>query len=192
MIISYKPPNNMKIKNFFQLGVLSILLVFTACKEQNQEPKKTTPAPNSVPKTKAPASKPVPDGYHRVSAGETLFDVAKEHNISVDELKDLNPKLADDPTTWNVGIEVRVKPEEKKKKKPKDIASKPQSPTTTSSFDESSDSKSSWKYHKLQKGENLYRVAKKNNLSMDQLYRLNPSLKDKVDNLQIGQEVRVR
>ena len=68
---------------------------------------KTKPAPKAVPK---PA--PKADDHYKVRPGDTLFSVARKHNMSIADLKALNPTL--DPDRIIVGQSLGVKGPAKK------------------------------------------------------------------------------
>lgn len=58
--------------------------------EETENKVETAPLPNSKP---MPTNKPVPSNVHVVQKGETLYSISKQHNITVQRLKDLNGLL---------------------------------------------------------------------------------------------------
>lgn len=87
--------------------------------------------------------------YHVVQKGETLFSISKKYSKSVDQLKELN-HLND--FGLKVGQKLIINKNYTEKKP--DVE--------TTSF-----------YHEVKKGETLYAIAKKYNMSVDELKKLN-------------------
>lgn len=176
-------------KIFIRLSyLLAFVLIFGACKRD-----KPQPAPNSInsaPQVAAPATKPVAEaGTHIVAKGESLYQVAQQYGISVQELKDFNPTLKlEQDSNWKVGLKVKVKQPKAEIKEFNSIASSP----ATAVKETSATDKSTWKYHYLKEGENLYRVSVQYKISLEALLKLNPSLKNEIQDLPVGQRVRVR
>ncbi|HND88857.1 MAG TPA: LysM peptidoglycan-binding domain-containing protein, partial [Saprospiraceae bacterium] len=57
---------------------------------ETSTPPPTNPwKPNPTPSTPAPPTK-VPDGYHLVAKGETLYAISRKYKIDVPKLKQIN------------------------------------------------------------------------------------------------------
>jgi LysM repeat protein len=94
---------------------------------------------------------------HRVKNGESLYLIAKNYNVSIDDLKKIN-NLADG----------KIKPgQEIKVSMPAEVAAN----TTTEASKPASATKITT--HKVKNGESLYLIAKKYNVSIDDLKKLN-------------------
>jgi LysM repeat protein len=106
---------------------------------------------------------------HKVIKGESLSGIAKEYNMTVDELKELN-NMTDNKI--NFGQELKVNHSDSEKK------------STTSK----AESKSKLIHHKVESGESFYSIAHKYGCTMDELREWNNKSGDK---LKIGDEVVV-
>ncbi|MCS7278893.1 MAG: LysM peptidoglycan-binding domain-containing protein [Thermodesulfobacteriaceae bacterium] len=121
--------------------------------------------------------------YYEVKKGDTLYSIAKRHGISVEELKNLN----------NLGNSA-LKPGQKL------IISKNHSKkvfkvekigginTERFNFSVLENRENEFIYYKVQKGDTLFRVAKKHGLTVEELKNLN-NLEDDV--LTVGQQLKV-
>ncbi|MDR1714652.1 MAG: LysM peptidoglycan-binding domain-containing protein [Prevotella sp.] len=91
-------------------------------------------------------------GYsnHLIEAKETLYSVARMYNISVDDVKNANPGLNE--SSFQIGKTIKI---------PKFEAA-----TNTSNT------------YSVQKGETLYSISKKYNVSVESLLAANPSIKE--------------
>lgn len=91
-------------------------------------------------------------GYsnHLIETKETLYSVARMYNISVDDVKDANPGLNE--SSFKTGKTIKI---------PKF------GPATNSST-----------AYNVQKGETLYSISKKYNVSVESLLAANPSIKE--------------
>lgn len=101
---------------------------------------------------------------HKVEKGQSLYAIAKLYNVELNSIIMENPDAIDGIKT---GQELKIpiaKPSSEKndiKQQEKNPASPPNSST-----------------HKVIKGETIYAICKKYNISQEQLISLNPSLKD--------------
>lgn len=95
-------------------------------------------------------------GYsnHKIEAKETLYSVSRLYDVSVDEVKNANPGLTSE--SFNIGRTIRI---------PK--YSVISSPIATSSSS-----------YKVQKGETLYSIGLKHNVSVESLLSANPLIKN--------------
>ncbi|MFN8436653.1 MAG: LysM peptidoglycan-binding domain-containing protein [Cytophagales bacterium] len=105
---------------------------------------------------------------HKIESGETLFRLTKKYGVSIDELKKVNPELE---KGLKLGSVIRI---------PKNTGSK--SAETKSEISQNDN------YHTVVSGEGLTAIAKKYNMTLDELMKLN-SLTDK--NVKIGQKLKV-
>jgi len=109
---------------------------------------------------------------HKVTEGESLYLIAKNYNVSIDELKKLN-NLTDG----------KIKPgQEIKISQPTEVAAN----ITTETAKPASATKTTT--HKVKEGESLYLIAKNNNVSVDELKKLNNLT---VGKIKPGQEIKV-
>ncbi|MBC8526510.1 MAG: LysM peptidoglycan-binding domain-containing protein [Candidatus Cloacimonetes bacterium] len=99
-------------------------------------------------------------GYHLVKKGETLYRISKMYGISLEELMEFNQLTS---YTIKAGEKIWVKKTSGKTVKTKSAKKEPAEKKSTSKT----------KYHIVQKGENLYRIAMKYDLSIYELKRYN-------------------
>lgn len=130
--------------------------------------KVATSKPKEVPEKKAKPSK-----IHIVRGGETFYAIARKYGMNVNELLKLNKM--DDTALLSVGRELKVVASSSAKEE------KPQSKPNLA--------KKKAKTHKVEAGESFYAIARKNQMSVDDLLELN-GLSDS-DVLSIGQELKV-
>lgn len=103
--------------------------------------------------------------YHRVAAGETIFSLLRQYQVSRAEFDSLNPEFK--TMTLRVGDIWRFP------KKPKAAPEKP---------------KRGYLFHEVQAGETAFSLAKEYEISLDSLYRLNPEARQ---GLAIGQKLKL-
>lgn len=103
---------------------------------------------------------------HAVSGGQTLYSIAKAYEVSVKDILELNP---DAEGGLKPGQELRI-------------------PYTEVKRTVQEDKNQKFRTHKVSKGETWYSIAKKYNVSVDQLKALNAEFKE---NLKAGQEIRI-
>lgn len=106
--------------------------------------------------------------YHEVKKGETLYSIALLYNMSVDELKKLN-NISDN--ALSVGDKLLVSKAEK-------VETKKAEKVTTNSV-----------YHTVEKGDTLYSISRKYDVSVDDIKKLN-NLTDNA--LSVGQKLKVK
>lgn len=111
---------------------------------------------------------------HKVEAKETLYSLSKRYQVTIDDLKKENPELT---AGLKVGQVLKVPS--------KHTASA--GPTKETGHTSSKQEKD---IHKVASGETLYSIAKKYDLSVQELKNFNPGLE--VNNLQVGQELKVK
>jgi len=106
---------------------------------------------------------------HKVKKGETLFSIAKIYNISIDELKNINKILKG---KIHPGQELIIS-QPVNLAKNESSAKSLETPKTTT--------------HKVISGESLYSIAKINNISVDELMKINNITNGKI---RPGQELK--
>ncbi|MCF8218796.1 MAG: LysM peptidoglycan-binding domain-containing protein [Bacteroidales bacterium] len=90
---------------------------------------------------------------HEVEKKETLYSLARKYNTTVARIKELNPNMVD---ILEVGQKIKV----------------PANESVAGKTNESD----SLIYYTVDKGETLYRIAAKHNISVDTIIRLNPEV----------------
>jgi LysM repeat protein len=160
----------------------TILLVETVKTPVNSAPELTE---NQTESPKVEQKLPVnqTNTLHTVKKGETLFIISKLYNISVEELKKINNlissklrfgqkiKLAqsnNSPTTNVIAEKTETKIENNQTIKTENIVKT--------------------RIHKIRKGESLYTIAMKNNISVDELKKINHLTGTKI---RFGQELKI-
>jgi len=108
---------------------------------------------------------------YTVKKGDNIWQISKRFSVSVDEIKKAN-KLKNNKLQVGMNLQIPVETN-KTTKNSKVIKNKEIEP----------------QYHTVKKGENLFRIAKKYNLSVDELKRLNNLNNNKVS---IGQKLLVK
>ena len=155
--------------------------------------------------TAKPSSSNVATGEYesyKVSKGETIYGISKMHGLTIDQLIEANPKLADGlkagmtiripkvaPSSSGKTTAETVKPAESKKTEPA-VATLPKTETTPAdSPNKAVDSTPTAMYHTIQQGESLYGIAKSMGTTVDALLDMNPELS--VSNYRAGTVIRV-
>jgi len=113
---------------------------------------------------------------HTVAAGETLYSIAAKYGISVDALKKANPGLS---SSISVGQTLNLPV----KAGSTAAATKPTTTTATTPAPVNKETID----HKVVSGETLYSIAKKYNVSVEDIKKANPG----IGALKVGQTVKV-
>lgn len=111
--------------------------------------------------------------YHTVRSGDSLYKIANEYGLTVDELKELNNLETD---MLRVGQRLTV---------PSD---QPSAPSVAEGSEESTP-QGRFAQYRVQSGENTESILEKFEMSEDELYALNPGLSS--DQISSGQRVTV-
>lgn len=128
-------------------------------------PKK--PTQKSEPKTKKASSTIT----HKVEKGQTLYSISKIYNVNIDDIIKINQGLENGLSN---GQEVLIPaPNKNQKNTPEKAEKQVIENNTTKKFD---------KFHVVEKGETLYSLSKKYNISVDSLNRINPNLEEGLKN----------
>ena len=109
---------------------------------------------------------------HEVQKGETLYGIAKKYGVTIEEIVQLNPEVS---SGLKVGSIIKIPKRE--------ISSADYSKEKT-------DDKTNELKHVVSKGETIYGISKKYNISIEKLYELNPELKS--NGLKAGQVLLIR
>jgi len=136
-----------------------------------------TPAPSTTTTAASTAAK-----THTVAAGETLYSIATKYKVSVDELKKANPGLS---SSISVGQELNLPSKvagttTTAKPTTTTTTAKPTTTTTTTTSKETVE-------HKVSSGETLYSIARKYNVSVEDIKKANPGL----GSLKVGQTIKI-
>lgn len=115
---------------------------------------------------------------HVVQKKQTVFAICKKYNIFQDDLLQFNPQVKNglqEGMTLKIPVisKKAEKEAQKQKKETIDISSTKQSETEK---------------HTVQQGETLYSIARENNVSVDELTKLNP---EAASNLKTGSEILI-
>jgi cell wall-associated NlpC family hydrolase len=118
-------------------------------------------------------NKKITKDFHEVTSGESFYTIAKKYDLSIEELKDLNPIIS--PNKLQIGESLALK----KNKKSKDNQGKNKEETNSSDDI----------IHKVKKGETISHISDKYDVSFRELKKLNPKLDVK---LQIDELIVIR
>ncbi len=103
--------------------------------------------------------------YHKVVKDETLFSLSQRYNVSIVELRKLNPIL-EEQGAIRIGQILRI---------PRDPESFKGFQNDLAALDTGTyKSDANWFYHRVQKQETAYSLSKRYQISLDSLYLLNP------------------
>lgn len=118
---------------------------------------------------------------HTVEKGNSLYGIAKLYNTSVDDI-----------TTANPDINLQLKPGQKikipVKTEIKNQSKSSENNTSATSQNNHTTNNPVQTIHKVEKGETLYGISKKYNVSIEQITALNP---EAIQGISIGQELKI-
>jgi len=142
---------------------------------------KKTDKPSTSKATEVKPATTTPDYTfisHVVQKKQTVFAICKKYNIFQDDLLQFNPQVKNglqEGMTLKIPVisKKAEKEAQKQKKETIDISSTKQSETEK---------------HTVQQGETLYSIARENNVSVDELTKLNP---EAASNLKTGSEILI-
>ncbi len=152
----------MKMNDLNDAAVLSIgqELKVAASPEKEKE-KKTGPEPEENKRS-----------IHEVKPGESLYGIARKYEMSVKDLLELNG--LDDQAVLSIGQELIIAAPSSLEEKETEAATQPEEKEST--------------FHEVKAGDTLYNIARKYNLTVDELKQLN----NKEDNsLSLGEKLKV-
>jgi len=112
--------------------------------------------------------------YHKVKEGETLFSISQRYNLTVNQVKRVNPGLT---TDLKVGQTITIPQQLAEKNKDKQIE------------DEGTFKGNRFNAYTVKEGETIYRIAKNFGISQKRLLSMNPRIS--TNNLEIGSRIRI-
>ena len=122
--------------------------------------------------------------YHKVRKGENLGNIADKYNVSLAQIKKWNRIKG---TNIKIGQKLTINTTVKQKIKPSKVSSASSIASVKKKTSDSVASKKSAKYYKVQPGDTLWIISKKNGgIPVDQIKKLN-KLKD--NNIKPGQKL---
>ncbi|ESU29259.1 hypothetical protein FLJC2902T_06550 [Flavobacterium limnosediminis JC2902] len=135
---------------------------------------------------------------HSVASGESFYVIAKKYNVSIEELKKVNPQVENDkldvkdvvfiPGTENAAtVAEKKKTREEKKREIENSKADNSATVTIENNDVSSDAVSG--IHEVMPKETKYGISKRYGISIAELERLNPQI---VNGLDVGQRLAIK
>lgn len=130
-----------------------------------------------------------PSQIHLVESGESLYKIAKKYGISLEKIKELNPNIK--PEAIQIGDKIIVKVAEIEV----EIANEEspivviQTDSKNSANQEECEDELGNKIHTVQKGETLFKIAKKYKIKLSDLKELNEEV---VENLPVGYQLIIK
>lgn len=140
-------------------------------------------------KKKNTAKNDQPSQIHLVESGESLYKIAKKYGISLEKIKELNPNIK--PESIQIGDKIIVKASEIEV----EIANEEsqivviQTDSKNSANPEECEDELGNKIHTVQKGETLFKIAKKYKIKLSDLKELNEEV---VENLPVGYQLIIK
>jgi LysM repeat protein len=121
---------------------------------------------------------------HKIQSGESLYSIADKYNTTITEIKKANPGMSSSIKAGQV-INVPVKQTVTATTTPKPTPTQPSTsnqttPTTTPS--------SETFLHTVTAGESLYSIARKYNVSVDEIKKVNPNMPSSI---KVGQSIKI-
>lgn len=126
---------------------------------------------------------------HLVESGESLYKIAKKYDISLEKIKELNPNIK--PEAIQIGDKIIVKASEIEV----EIANEEspivviQTDSKNSANQDECEDELGNKIHTVQKGETLFKIAKKYKIKLSDLKELNEEV---VENLPVGYQLIIK
>lgn len=128
--------------------------------------------PKTTQTTPKPAASTTPKAkLHEVVTGDTKYSIAKKYGVTVEELEKLNPEIKDN---LPLGFQVRLN------------ATAPK--TTATVTDKPKPARTSVSIHEVIAGDTKYSIAKKYGISVEELEKQNPEIKE---NLPLGFQLKI-
>lgn len=112
---------------------------------------------------------------HKVSEGETLFSISRKYNLTVEQIKSVNPDLNQDNLSLGQTISIPVH-----------LA---KADTVKRIKDSGVFNGKKFNAYNVRKGETVYRIAKNFGISQKQLLNMNPQID--VNDLKVGTRIRI-
>lgn len=112
--------------------------------------------------------------YHEVKEGETLFSISRRYNLTVDQVKKVNPGLT---TDISVGQTITI---------PRNLAERKAEQQIE---DKGTFNGNRFNAYTVKEGETIYRIAKNFGISQKRLLNMNPQIS--ANSLEIGSRIRI-
>lgn len=140
--------------------------------ESQEQPQEQTPS-TSEPETE----QPVPERTHTVREGDSLWDIAIEYDVTVDQLLQLNPEVSKSMLVGQTLIISQASaPSSSSQTETPSSTSEEEEPEGEPKEEESEESSDSPRTHTVQDGDSLWDIANQYDVSVEQLQQLNPDI----------------
>ena len=140
--------------------------------ESQEQPQEQTPS-NPEPENEQPATEQlVPERTHTVREGDSLWDIAIEYDVTVDQLLQLNPEVSKSMLVGQTLIISQASDSSDSQESSSSPAEDAPAEEETASAEESSSSRT----HTVQDGDSLWDIATQYDVSVEQLQQLNPEV----------------
>ena len=140
--------------------------------ESQEQPQEQTPS-NPEPENEQPATEQlVPERTHTVREGDSLWDIALEYDVTVDQLLQLNPEVSKSMLVGQTLIISQASDSSDSQESSSSPAEDAPAEEETASAEESSSSRT----HTVQDGDSLWDIATQYDVSVEQLQQLNPEV----------------
>lgn len=141
--------------------------------ESQEQPQEQTPS-TSEPETE----QPVPERTHTVREGDSLWDIALEYDVTVDQLLQLNPEVSKSMLVGQTLIISQASaPSESSQTETPSSTPETEEPEEEQSEEEpEEDASASPRTHTVQDGDSLWDIAIQYDVSVEQLQQLNPDI----------------
>lgn len=140
--------------------------------ESQEQPQEQTPS-NPEPENEQPSTEQlVPERTHTVREGDSLWDIALEYDVTVDQLLQLNPEVSKSMLVGQTLIISQASDSSDSQESSSSPAEDAPAEEETASAEESSSSRT----HTVQDGDSLWDIATQYDVSVEQLQQLNPEV----------------
>ena len=151
--------------------------------ESQEQPQEQTPS-NPEPENEQPSTEQlVPERTHTVREGDSLWDIALEYDVTVDQLLQLNPEVSKSMLVGQTLIISQASDSsdsQESSSSPAEDAPAEEAPSEEESPAEeetaSAEESSSSRTHTVQDGDSLWDIATQYDVSVEQLQQLNPDI----------------
>lgn len=146
--------------------------------ESQEQPQEQTPS-TSEPEIEQPSTEQlVPERTHTVREGDSLWDIALEYDVTVDQLLQLNPEVSKSMLVGQTLIISQASaPSESSQTEAPSSTSEEEKPEEEQPEEESEeDASASPRTHTVQDGDSLWDIAIQYDVSVEQLQQLNPDI----------------
>lgn len=146
--------------------------------ESQEQPQEQTPS-TSEPETEQPATEQlVPERTHTVREGDSLWDIALEYDVTVDQLLQLNPEVSKSMLVGQTLIISQASaPSESSQTEAPSSTPETEEPEEEQPEEEpEEDASASPRTHTVQDGDSLWDIAIQYDVSVEQLQQLNPDI----------------